>query len=186
MSYIFTPIAFAIIRRLHGVGESGINRTIKNLLWALPFGILSFCIIAPHFMMVWAALLAFYCFGLCLAGISTGHGRGISITDPVTGDPEQIEFLILWTRKFLNDYWYQVLLMSVCGAASVSGLYLAFLMAGNFTSAAIVFAGGAAQGLAYIIGFKIKTVGLKCLDEPTAIGEFLSGLFVGSALAVVI
>lgn len=169
-----------LISRFHGGGfVGGFNKSIKNIIWALPFGV-----IAYYCTQSW--LLCLLCFTLCLAGKATGHGGGMDLgfnsKEPNNGrKPEKLEYIILWAHPYLPRYVYDALLLAIVGFAAVSGLSLALLINGDAVNAAIIAVSGAAKALAYMIGWVIypesEGEGHKDFNEATEIGEFLTGVF---------
>lgn len=165
----------AVFSLAHG-GNFDLNQKwVKNTLWALPFGLLVFFLVNPF--------LGVLAFCLSLAGKAAGHGRGISLLDPVTGEPEKLEILISWAQKYLTDYQYQVLILAVSGLAAVSG---GFLLGGWAIPVMIV--GGLMKPLSYMLGWAIFPKGsgeaFGFIDEATKCGEFLTGFGAYLALGI--
>ena len=171
-----------IISRWHGGGFiGGSPKIIKNLMWGSPFGLVVFLITNNW----WLGLAAL---AVCAAGKATGHGRGMSLLDQVTGKPERLEFIVSWLYGRVSDYWYQFSILSVAGAASVFGGVIT-LSHVNPLYGLILAVCGLIKGAAYAIGWKIYPNGIgrgiKDLSEATQIGEFLSGVFAYSSLGLV-
>lgn len=201
-----------VISRWHGGGFiGGSPKVLKNFVWAAPLAIgsmVAFAPIAPaiyemvNFIHAVMPLQAFYAacgaifLALCMIGKATGHGGGMDLghnpKEPGKGrKPEKLEYLIIWLHGRIPQYWYDALLLSITGIAAMSGAALA--MASVHPVAALIVAfGGAMKGLAYMIGWEFEkllvTVEPEDFNEPTEIGEFLTGLFayLAFALAMVI
>lgn len=144
---------------LHGRGL--IPRWLSQLLWCVPFflaGGLLGCI-------------------LSFLGLATGHGNGQDLgTFQGETKPEKIEYLILWAKKYLSPYWYDVLFMALWGIGTVSGGFLIL----SFPSAMILIGGGALCAVGYMIGWKLYPKNENSLATET--GEFLTGFFGYGAL----
>lgn len=169
-----------LISRWHGGGFFGGAKIFKNILWGIPFGGACFFITGSW---IWAGIALV----LCAAGKATGHGRGMSLLNPVSGDPERLEFLIAWLYGRVSDYWYQVAILSLTGLAAVLGGVIATSTQSPLC-ALILGAGGTLKGAAYMIGWKIYPQGTGAgadeFNEATEIGEFLTGFFAYLALAI--
>jgi len=175
--------------RFHGGGfKGGVNKTLKNTLWALLLTIptsLAFYLTVGVGTPFYVATAGAFLFGFLKA---MGHGRGMSVGLPmkVGSSPEKIEYLILWLQDKIPNYWYKALILVLVGLAPALGAAAAFgyldLLAGL-----VVALGGMAKALAYMIGWKIlpveTTKGPKDFNEATAVGEGLTGVFQGLALA---
>ena len=180
---VLLPIYGAVMSRFHGGGlKGGVNKTLKNCLWALPFGII-----------IWlcggALWLCALTVALCLIGKATGHGRGLGSDEPLRDDmkPEKVETLILWLQPSLQDRAYKHLIMSLTGFTAVSGAVIAFMFIDPMAGL-VVALGGLLKGVAYEIGTFIlpgSTKGsIKVFSEKTAIGEFITGFFAYGGLAI--
>ncbi len=160
-----------------GGGPPKLPFRLSRWLYAVPYGLLggSVGIVQGILSYLGASL-----------GKRTGHGRGISLLDPVTGEPEKLEFLISWTRKYLNDYWYQVLILSLTGLATTLIAGVVVCLVNPVIGTLVILSGAIGKPLAYMIGWSIypkgKGKGIPQLNEATAIGEFLTGVFGGLPL----
>lgn len=170
------------VSRWHG-GGWGIPapRWVKNAVWSLPFALVGV------YCAGWLVGLA--AGGLCLAGKATGHGRGQSLKEPLTGKPEFLEYLVLPLWPYLSTYWYKVCILSVIGLAAVSGGVLAFAWGGFYWSAAIAAVGGLlGKPAAYMLGWKVyphqNGAGIINLNQATQIGEAGTGFCADLALSI--
>lgn len=165
MIFIF-GITGSLISRLHGGGFFDVPKTIKNMIWALPFALATFYFTHNYYFTVLA-------FALCLLK-SMGHGRGFRLHETMYPDdkPEAIEKII---PDFLPLYWYKVSIMALTGLAAVSGAAIAIGYV-DVSSGLIIAIGGLLKGLAYMIGQEVTK------KYPTEIGELLTGFFAFSAL----
>ena len=138
---------------------------------------------------------------LACLGKLTGHGRGISLFEPLKGKPEKVEFLILWLIPYLPTWAYKCLVLALCEAVVWSGMALA-ISPWLMLCAAI-------RPLSYLIGWGIWTYAVNnghirrtqtaknksvkrisfmpdYLGVHTAIGEFLTGAFSGVVLYAIL
>lgn len=172
---LFLALFGGFLGRWHGIKIGfEVPRSIKNFVCSYPFGVAAIGITHNQY-------IACVCFLMSLAGIATGDGRGISLTQPLRGSPEFFEFLTLWAVQKIPLYWYKALLLMTNGLIICSGPVIAFCIVGQFSNAALAALGGALKPVGYIIGWKIypegQGRGIKYLNEATAIGEFFSGVF---------
>ena len=187
-----------VLSRWHGGGFiSGSPKVLKNSLWALPFAAVSFLALHAHGVDGWPLYLAAaVSFALCLFGKATGHGGGMDLAHSPKepgGNPsrtlEKLERLIFWLYDKLPRYWYDFTLLVVIGLASTSGAALALGYV-NPLAGLIVAAGGAMKAVAYAIGWRLHDLFSwpdslpKDFDEPTELGEFLTGAFAFTGLAI--
>lgn len=166
------------INRWHGGGFFTAPRWVKQTIWALPFILTAW----PHMLFVGPAFI------MCFAGIATGHGRGQSLKEPLTGMPEKIEILTLWAQPHLSVYWYKVLILSVCGIAMASGGIIGLLFTGHILGALILLIAGAISPIAYMLGWAIhpKEIGKGWwfFNTATQIGEWGTGVICYAGLAI--
>jgi len=165
--------------RFHGGGfKVGVNKTLKNFLWALPHAVAIF-LINP-----WLAPLGFI--NMLKA---TGHGRGLGSDEPLREDmkPEKVEAVLLWLQPSLQDRAYKHLIMALTGLLAVSGSVIAFMFIDPL-AALIIAIGGLLKGVAYEIGTfilpKQTKSGIKHFMYKTEIGEFITGIFAYGGLAI--
>jgi hypothetical protein len=203
---ISVPIIMAHLSRMCGGAWPKIGG-LDQVLYALPFAAITFLLLLPTIGPLWqpypwhiwvlsgiSGLLAFL-------GKRLGHGRGISLFEPLRGDPERVEIIIGMLLRLINvtiPVWaYKCLILALCEAVVWSGMALA--ISPWLMSAAFI------RPVAYLIGWGIwryaennghirrtKTARNKSvkrisflpdyLGSHTAIGEFLTGLFTGFVL----
>lgn len=191
---VLLPFYGAFISRWHGGGFiAGSPKAVKNTLWALPFALISFFAVFQEASLIVSIIAGATALGLCFVGKTLGHGGGIDMghnpKEPGAGrEPEKLEYLILWAHGKIPQYWYDAALLSICGLAAVSGAVLAFAFV-NPLAAGIVVLGGLAKAPAYMIGWAmdpedLAEFELSDFNEPTEIGEFLTGFFAYAGLAI--
>lgn len=192
------PVVFlaAIISRWHGGGFFKSPKTLKNLAWGF---VCASPVAYAYYQSGFTPLLTIVVFILvligCAIGKATGHGGGMDLShnpkEPGAGrELERVESLIFWAYSYLPRRVYDGLILMLTGVAAV----LAGVVALAFVSpigACILLYCGAAKWLAYEIGWRLYPEGnsegpWQDVDEPTEIGELLTGLFVGLGLATVI
>lgn len=171
VAVIVMGIIGAVLSRWHGGWLFKSPKTIKNIAWSLPLGIIAFFALLIAFPWYWAALGGTLAFGLCLAGKATGHGR---VWNPwlkldLNVKPEALEFLVFWLHGKVSDFWYKNIAMGLIGFAAVSGTALAIGYV-NIWAGLIAAAGGAlGKPVAYLIGFgRDKELG-------NELAEFITG-----------
>lgn len=172
----------AFISRWHGGGWNvKASKTLKNIIWAIPFGIVSFMALAlgtilPAWIVWTGTVLAT---ALCAVGKATGHGRVWNPFLPlnVLIDAEQLEILTFWLYGRISDFWYKTIAMGVIGFAAVSGAALAVGYVYPLWGLVIGLGGFIGKPLAYIIGRKYRPEWLAKRFEPTEVGELLTGFF---------
>jgi hypothetical protein len=178
-----------LLSRWHGGGFlSGSPKTLKNILWALPFGLCSLSAVLPYTTNLVSVLIATTALCLCVAGKATGHGRVWNPYSPLdeTKKPEKLEHLIMPLRKILPAFWYKFIAMALIGFSACSGAVFAFGYV-NVWSGCLVAIGGLLKAVAYVFGRKFQFIFSDFgdeLDEPTEIGEFLTGFFAYTFLAL--
>lgn len=182
------PIYLALVSRIHG-GLIKAPKTVKNLLWAAPFGYVTFEAY-QSVSAVSAILAATFATAVCMAGKATGHGGGMDLAtnpkEPYAGrKPEKLEHLIYWLHDDIPRYWYDALLLAIVGLVAVLGavIPLAYI---NPIAALILAIGGMSKAVAYMIGWAVypsgEGNGVNGFNESTQLGEFLTGLFAGLTL----
>lgn len=128
-------------------------RPFNQMVFALPFAYEAFI----HTDI----LVALVVLALTTLGVLTGHGRGMSLNEPLTGKPETLEFLIRFLENKIPVYWYKVILLSITGLAIT-------LPSGIVTLNPILALSGILKGPAYMLGH----FGSK---RGTESGELLTG-----------
>jgi len=103
--------------------------------------------------------------------VLTGHGRGMSLREPLRGEPDTLEFVVSWAQPYLPVYWYKALLLAVTGLAVT-------LPAGIVLMNPLIALSGILKAVAYMIGWEFFRH-----EVATARGEFFTGFFLWSALA---
>lgn len=125
---------------------------LPEILFAAPFAWVGFQTHWIAGLIVWA---------ITTLAVLTGHGKFMSLGQPMRGDDETIEFIIKPLERKIDDYWYRVLGLWLKGTLIVGGAALVSL------SPPLLIA-GAALPIAYMASWKIGTG-----NEG---GEFLTGL----------
>lgn len=180
-----------VLSRWHGGGFiGGSPKTLKNILWALPFGLCSFFAVLPYTTNLVSILIGTTAIGLCVAGKATGHGRVWNPFFPLDESkrPEKLEYVVLPLRKFLPDFWYKFIAMALIGFAACSGAVFALGYV-NVWSGCLVAIGGLLKAVAYVFGRKFQFIFSDFgdeFDEPTEIGEFLTGFFAYTFLGLAV
>jgi hypothetical protein len=178
-----------ILSRFHGGGfKGGVNKSLKNILWAAPIALCTVFVLLPFTNYFVTTLLFAMVLGLCVAGKATGHGGFMDLgrTTKIDKD-ERLEFLIKPLQLKIPEYWYDFTGLALVGFAAVSGAVIA-IAAFNPLAALIIAVGGMFKSVAYAIGWIIYPKGIgkgiQHLNEATAVGEFLTGVFAYGALAI--
>lgn len=191
---ISLPFYGAFISRWHGGGFiAGSPKAVKNALWALPFAAASGWALREDADLIIPISLAILAFALSFLGKTTGHGGGMDLghnpKEPGAGrEPEKLEYLILWAHGKISQYWYDAALLCLSGLAAVSGAVLGFAFV-NPLAAGIIALGGLAKAPAYMIGWGVDPEDLaefelSDFNEPTEIGEFMTGFFAYAGLSI--
>jgi len=178
---LITSLYLALASRIHG-GLLHFSKTLKNGLWAIPFGVVTFVIYKQEFGLEWqtylATLVAFA--GGFLKGTGNGGGNDLATNPKEPGKGrklEKVEILIYpWLYNRIPRYWYDVVLMSILGltAVIVPALVIGYC---SLILGCLVALGGLLKGLAYIIGWYLFP---NSYDERnTETGEALTGFFAG-------
>lgn len=162
-------LAFGWVSRMCGGGPPKLPWVTDQLIYALPYAFIA----SPAGP--WAVLA----YAGAVLGKLTGHGRGISLGEPMKegSKPERLEYLILWLQPYLPVYWYKVLILSVTGLA-VTALPSVVLLPLDPRASVLILLSGLLKAPAYMLGWKIG-------KKPTEIGEFLTGFFCVSALLII-
>jgi hypothetical protein len=167
------------ISRFHGGAfKGGVNKTLKNFLWALPHAVAIF-LINP-----WLAPLGFI--NMLKA---TGHGRFLGSDEPMRQDmkPEKAEYAILWLEDKISTRVYKHIGMALTGFLALLGSVIAFMFIDPL-AALIIAIGALLKGVAYEIGTfilpKQTKSGIKHFMYKTEIGEFITGIFAYGGLAI--
>jgi hypothetical protein len=189
MQILLISIVGAIISRFHGGGFiSGISKSLKNTLWATPFGVVTYLILLQNNVNIQLAVgLSIMALTLCLVGKATGHGRVWNPYLPLNTEvkKERVEYLISCLSKRIPDFWYKTLAMGLIGFAAVSGAAIVIGFVDPFLGTLIGLGGFIGKPLSYLIGWKLPFI-----EHGNEIGEYGTGLFayfmLGLALVKVI
>lgn len=124
-------IYMAVVSRMCGGMPPKLPSFIDQALFAAPFSIIVFLLYLPTVQ----SLLYPYPWHIwgytALAGITallgklTGHGRGISLFEPLRGRVRRIEYLVVWAVPFLPTWVYKCLVLAVCEALVWLGIAVA-------------------------------------------------------------
>ena len=184
----------AHVSRMAGGAWPKLPSFTDQVLFALPFAVVSIVCGTSNVLAALAGITA-------LLGKLTGHGRGISLFEPMRGDPERVEVVIRWLEPHLSTWAYKCLVLALCEALVWLGMALA-ISPWLMLCAAI-------RPLSYLIGWGIWTYAVNnghirrtqtaknksvkrisflpdYLGVHTAIGEFLTGAFSGVVLYAIL
>ncbi|MCC7305831.1 MAG: hypothetical protein IT558_06180 [Alphaproteobacteria bacterium] len=199
IQWFFVPY-MAWVSRMCGGAPPPLGRPYTQILYAIPLGLI--CLKSGVFTL--AAFAGAY------FGKSTGHGQWMSLAHVIKKVHEEpLDFIVTWfwgpdPRVIASDDAQAVILSREYGLTKlywrcVSGLVVVgtavtiipALIFGVFVSpvgALLLLISGALKGPAYMIGWKIYPTGggsgIPELNQATQIGEFLTGLFTGVAIAL--
>lgn len=180
-------IYMAVLSRMCGGMPPKLPSFTDQVLFAAPFAAVTF--IATH--NIWLA--GFAGITACL-GKLTGHGRFISVFEPMRGKPEKVEVISAWILPYLPTWAYKATGLALCEAVVWSGISIAI--------SPMLMLGSLCRPMAYLIGWGIwlhaernglirrtqteKNKSVKQISflpdfigRHTAIGEFLTGAFNG-------
>lgn len=178
---IFIALLGGIISRWHGGGFFPAPKLLKNFVWAVPFAIVSYIATSQW----WAALIVL---AWTMVFKATGHGGAMDLGhSTVPRDPEKLEYLVLWLRDRIPTYWYDFLTLTIIGIFSVMGASFAVGYV-NVLAGSIIAIGASGKPLGYAFGWSINeniaNIFDENVDEPTEIGEFLTGFVAYLCLSV--
>jgi len=159
------------LSRWHGGGYFKAPKVVKNMVWALPFSIITFLAFNDRYGIDSQTICAtIVCFALCLLK-AMGHGRFFRLNEPMKlgSEPEVIEAVI---PDKIPLYWYKVTGMALVGLCAVSGsiLTLGYL--------------DPLMGFIVAIGGAFKGVNAMIFDTHTEYREFADGFMAGMCLWV--
>ena len=163
------------------------RKSIRNVFWALPFGLATYTVLSQSDITVLWLLLALsvLSFTSCLAGKGSGHGRIWNPYLPLdkSVEPEELEQNIVmeFISKKLSSYWYKVIALGVSGFLAVSG---AALIIGTINPVyGLIIASGGVFGkiIGYLIGWKIPNI-----ENGNEFGEIFTGVLSYLGLAIVL
>lgn len=139
-------------------------RPFNQIVFAFPYAV--YVYLATPFQSH-ALALASICWVLTTLAVLTGHGRGNDLGQKDDGDPETLEFLIAWLKPHIPLYYYDILLLSITGAAIT-------LPAGLLTLNPFLALSGLLKGLCYAVA--------KFGDTGSDGGELLTGAVLYASL----
>lgn len=162
------------ISRMAGGGWPRLPHGLDQWLYAIPFGATVLWIAPLSYMQFMYAILAY---ATAFGGKRIGHGRGISLNEPMKPDdkPERVEHIILWLMPYVSTRLYKALILLLCEAIIWAGISIAVnpsLMLCSFIRPA-----------AYIHGWFFFPDNRRGM--ATAMGEFLTGFISGVVLLYV-
>ena len=195
----------AHLSRMCGGAKPKLPSCADQVLWGMVFAAVTFYALLPtvaplgypYPWHVWvlsgiSGLLAFL-------GKLTGHGRGISLFEPLRGNPEKVEVIVMLPRfiNVIKTWLYKCIILALCEAIVWAGIALA--LSPWLILCALI------RPAAYLIGWSIwdyaenkglirrtqdgkrsfRRIGFmpEYLGVHTAIGEFLTGAMAGMVLA---
>lgn len=184
---------YGVLSRMCGGGYLDLPYGLDQWIYALPYGILG--ALCGILLGGWPFVVGFFIvsFAFAFLGKRTGHGSYMDLATWTKGneEPERLDFIVrlfFGRDKFTADNQYQRDLFGLCvtGAFVTLGAVGCLIYTGHYILAPLVFLGGAAKGLAYIIGWSINPGHVPNsqseLDEATEVGELLTGVFGGIPL----
>lgn len=175
--YVITfSLLMGFISRVIGAPKGAIIEEslnpFKDILYALPYAFLAVLPFKGYEEPLWVILGTLLgAFGIALYGKRMSHGSGIDM------------------GTFGGTYWGDFLLLTWTGIVVTLGTFMSLLLTGYPLVALGVLLGGSLKGVAYAQGWFLEGF-LKGqpfgehLDEPTEMGEFLTGVYAGVPLAI--
>jgi len=167
-TYMLLIPYMAITSRLCGA-KSFLPFGLEQWLYAAPYSVVTFIALLPTVMSwhIWA--LSALAGATALIGKRLGHGRGISIGEPMKpgSKPEKVELLILWLQPHIPNWLYKSLILLLCEAVVWAGMAIAvspWLMLASM-----------GRPVGYLIGWYGQR-----LVKSTMAGEILTGAFAGA------
>jgi len=181
----------ATLSRMIGAPGGGIFKWV----YPIPFGLITY-MLSTNAGFIAPMLSA----GFALLGKKAGHGRGISLGEPmkVGSKPEKLEWPILWLQPHMSVWGYKSLILTLCEAIVWMGIAM--------TVSPWLILGASCRPLAYNIGWMVWRHAEKnghisrtkvndhsevyisylpnFMGQPTQIGELLTGAFNGVILAM--
>lgn len=151
--FIALSFLWGLLSRYYGSDLPKPPKVILAMFMGIPLALLSY--LTLHSLAISALTLACY-----VLGRLTGHGRGISLGEPMKpgSKPEKVEFLIRFLEPVLSTYWYKNLILFITGFIS-------------FATTGWALWGGLSKSIAYSTGWLLSKG-----SKATAMGEFLTGL----------
>ena len=190
---IISGLLGALISRWHGGGFQHVKellwllklpKSYRNVVWALPFGIITF-IVAFQQVNVWiASLMALIAFGISIAGKATGHGRVWNMYTPIeeTTKPEEIErcVVLLWLKGRITDFWYKSIAMGLLGFWATGGASLLIFIFNPLVGIVLGIFAGLGKSIGYMIGWKLIP------NKGNEVGEYLAGFLPYTVLGYIL
>lgn len=176
LSFILS-IPFGILSRMNGGGFYDLPFGLDAHLYALPYAILG-CIYGGFFGFVLGYTFAFI-------GKRTGHGQYMDLgTWNKEVEPEKVDFLVqlAYGKDTYNNKWRDLFGLTLTGLLVAIGAGFVLIFTGHVFMGLGVLLGGSLKGIAYLIGWNCDDLlhnATEDLREPTAMGEFLTGVFGG-------
>lgn len=185
---------------------------LDQIIYAMPFAVITFLLLLPTVGPLWEPYpwhvwaMAALAGATAFLGKRLGHGRGISLFEPLRGDPERVEIVIRWLEPYLPTWAYKCLILTLCEAVVWAGMALALspwlMMAALIRPVAYLIGWGiwlyavendylrrthVAPAFLGAIPVSVKRISFlpDYLGVHTAIGEFLTGAFAGAVLALI-
>lgn len=182
--------------------------SLDQFIYAAFFATITFALLLPtsgtvfnpYPWHIWA--LSALAFLTAFLGKLTGHGRGISLYEPMKpgSKPEKVEFLIKWLEPLIPTVAYKSLILLLCEFLVWLGIGVAispWLLLGAFIRPVAYHIGWGiwlyAEKREYIKrtqtekGKSVKGIAFlpALIGTHTAIGEFLTGFFSGIILMLI-
>ena len=165
------PFIGALISRWHGGGFFKLGKVWISLIWAVPFA---------YLLSIYNPCLAIPALAMCALGKSTGIGNFRDLaTSTFSIKLEKLEFIILWLKPKMPEYWYDVLGLSLTGLTAVSGGLL--IAPYNPLGACLIALGGLLRPIGYMIGWKVFKP-----EGATVFGEYVTEFIAFLPLAFLI
>ena len=154
----------------------------------IPFGLEQWLYALPYLLIFTGSLYGIPAYLAAVLGKRTGHGQYIHLGYLPRQDyslDEKLDFLLkpFFGEDSGGNYWRSVAGLALTGVAVtlLPGLVYGFLI--NGLSGCIIVLSGTLKGLAYMIGWDMHKKGYA--EEPTKIGEILTGAFAYGTLALI-
>ena len=196
---LLVPV-MAHLSRICGGAPPKFPSFTDKALWGLAFAVITYVLLSPHNFITY--MLCLGAGATACVGKLTGHGRGISLFEPlkVGSEPERVEAVILWALPYLPVWLYKCLVLTLCEAIVWSGMAVVY--------SPFIILCAVLRPISYLIGWLMWDYAqdnrlirrTKVGDEtevyisflpnyigvPTAIGEFLTGALTGIVLGALI
>ncbi len=155
----------------------------------LPWGLDQWAHCLPYIALLWPVCgwWSIPAYLGAVLGKRTGHGAWMDMaTSPKTWAREKLDVMIEWARPHLTPYGYDLLGISLSGLAITIAPALACVAFGQGDAGIALIVSGLMKGLAYSKAFEWPDYREMPDDvnEPTELGELLTGLFAGIGVFV--